>query len=182
MAQIQNEMDDLDNLFEFGDIDLNPLPEVGAAQYGDHMQQAQHISHPSTPFDGTALAAPPGTSAQDFGGRRQYGMSQKLDHQQQYMSHDSSQVPRSHPFTSESMFQPAVTQPYQHSHPQALQFQQLGFPQGHGAPPTPNSFEMHGEVGRFLQQPQQSDPQQRALFEQRYQLRKDDAVGNCRAV
>ncbi|KAF2703970.1 hypothetical protein K504DRAFT_390977 [Pleomassaria siparia CBS 279.74] len=38
-------------------------------------------------------------------------------------------------------------------------------------PPTPNSIEMHGDPGRYLQM----DPQQ-ALFDQRYQLRKDDAT------
>jgi hypothetical protein len=39
-------------------------------------------------------------------------------------------------------------------------------------PPTPNSIEMHGDPHRYLQQ---MDPQQ-ALFEQRFHMRKDDAV------
>lgn len=39
-------------------------------------------------------------------------------------------------------------------------------------PPTPNSSELHGEPGRYLQH---MDPQQ-ALYDQRYQLRKEDAV------
>ncbi|ORY17418.1 hypothetical protein BCR34DRAFT_37427 [Clohesyomyces aquaticus] len=40
-----------------------------------------------------------------------------------------------------------------------------------GVPPTPNSVEMHGNSARYLQQ---MDPQQ-TLFEQRYQMRKEDA-------
>lgn len=42
-----------------------------------------------------------------------------------------------------------------------------------GVPPTPNSIEMHGDPHRYLQQ---MDPQQ-ALFDQRFHMRKDDAVG-----
>jgi hypothetical protein len=43
-------------------------------------------------------------------------------------------------------------------------------------PPTPNSSELHGEPGRY---PQHMDPQQ-ALYDQRYQLRKEDTVCTCR--
>ena len=184
MAQMSTDLDDLGNLFEFGDIDLNPLPSIGIEQYGDHLSQSQHISHPTTPFDGIGPTLPPVTSAQESGGQEHYGMNQSMD-PQQYMSHDGSQVSTSHPFTTESMYQPSMRQPYQPNHPQPFPFQQQGFPQSHGIPPTPNSFDMHGEVGRFMQQQQQKqhqqqqqqlDPQQRALLEQRFQLRKDDAV------
>jgi hypothetical protein len=41
-----------------------------------------------------------------------------------------------------------------------------------GVPPTPNSIEMHGDPHRYLQQ---LDPHQQ-LFDQRYHMRKDDAV------
>jgi hypothetical protein len=41
-----------------------------------------------------------------------------------------------------------------------------------GVPPTPNSIEMHGDPHRYMQQ---MDPQQ-VLFDQRYSMRKDDAV------
>lgn len=41
----------------------------------------------------------------------------------------------------------------------------------HGVPPTPNSVEMHGDPHRYMQQ---LDHQQ-ALFDQRYNLRKEDA-------
>ncbi|KAF2476381.1 uncharacterized protein BDR25DRAFT_277464 [Lindgomyces ingoldianus] len=41
-----------------------------------------------------------------------------------------------------------------------------------GVPPTPNSVEIHANAARYLQQ---MDPQQ-ALFDQRYQIRKEDAA------
>jgi hypothetical protein len=41
-----------------------------------------------------------------------------------------------------------------------------------GVPPTPNSIEMHGDPHRYLQQ---LDSHQ-SLFDQRYHMRKDDAV------
>ena len=47
MAEM-NEMEDLGNLFEFGDIDLSTM--VDPALYGDHLQQQQHSTHPGTPF------------------------------------------------------------------------------------------------------------------------------------
>ena len=42
----------------------------------------------------------------------------------------------------------------------------------HAVPPTPNSVEMHGDPHRYMQQ---LDPQQ-TLFDQRYHMRKEDAV------
>lgn len=42
----------------------------------------------------------------------------------------------------------------------------------HGVPPTPNSVEMHGDPHRYLQQ-----LDQQALYDQRYHMHKDDAVG-----
>lgn len=41
-----------------------------------------------------------------------------------------------------------------------------------GVPPTPNSIEMHGDPHRYIQH---MDPQQ-GLFDQRFHMRKDDAV------
>ncbi|KAL1303882.1 hypothetical protein AAFC00_000336 [Neodothiora populina] len=41
-------------------------------------------------------------------------------------------------------------------------------------PPTPNSYEMHGNPGRYLQQ--QMDPQTRSFLEQHYQLKNDNAM------
>lgn len=41
----------------------------------------------------------------------------------------------------------------------------------HGIPPTPNSVEMHGDPHRYMQQ-----MDQQAHYDQRFRLRKDDAV------
>jgi hypothetical protein len=41
----------------------------------------------------------------------------------------------------------------------------------HGVPPTPNSVEMHGDPHRYMHQ-----MDQQALYDQRYHVRKDDAV------
>jgi hypothetical protein len=40
-------------------------------------------------------------------------------------------------------------------------------------PPTPNSVEMHGDVGRYLQQ---LDAQTRAIIEHEYKMRQQDSV------
>ncbi|KAK3066759.1 hypothetical protein LTR53_016754, partial [Teratosphaeriaceae sp. CCFEE 6253] len=177
------DLDDLGNLFEFGDIDLNNMPSVDADPFGDQLQQAQSLAHPNTPFNGMgSTTAPPGTAAQDFGGLEQYGMQQDMVGQpDQYMMGSVSQAPASHPFTSEPIYQPSMQQMYGQPQQQHYQYPaQQGFPPGHQVPPTPNSFDMHGEAGRFLQhqQPQQHhlDPQQRAMLERRFQVRKDDAI------
>lgn len=172
MAQIDStDLDDLGNLFEFGDIDLNNIPSVDSAQYDDHMQQA--ATHPGTPFDEISEPQPlPETNAQDFAGVGQYGMSQSTEHGHQNHQY-AGQAQTHHPYTSEPTYTPSM-------HPalypdQQFQFPNVqGFPSNQHVPPTPNSFDMHGEAGRFMQQ--QLDPQQRALLEQRYQLRKEDAV------
>lgn len=178
-----SDMTDVDNFFNFGEIDLDGIPNVDPSQYGDQMQQPG--THPSTPFNEMAeTQLPAGTSTHEFGGHEQFGMAQGLEQQQPYMPRDHSQAPTSHPFTTESMYQPSMRSTYHGGHPQQFQFhqQQQVFPPGHHVPPTPNSFDMHGEAGRFMQQHQQLDPQQRAIMEQRYQLRKDDAVCNLHPV
>ncbi|TKA69799.1 hypothetical protein B0A55_06468 [Friedmanniomyces simplex] len=183
MAQMSSaDLDDLGNLFEFGDIDLNNIPSVDTNPFGDPLQQAQSLSHPNTPFSGIgATAAPPGTSAQDFGGQEQYTLQQDAERQQeQYLLRSVSQTPTSNPFNTEPMYQPSMQQLYGQPQPQQFQYPpQHGFPPNQHVPPTPNSFDMHGEAGRFMQQQQQQhqmDPQQRAIMDQRYQIRKDDAI------
>lgn len=174
MAQM-SDLDDLGSFLDFGDIDLANLPNVDDTQYGDHMPQSQHISHPNTPFNDISSAPlPRGTLMQDFGGQEQFDIPYNVDHHQhQY----SGQTPTSHPFTTEPMYQPSMQQVYNQSHLQQYQFQpQPGFPPGYQVPPTPNSFEMHGEAGHFMQHQQQLDSQQRALLEQRYGVGKDDAI------
>lgn len=159
-------MDDLGNLFEFGDIDLNNLPNIDtSASYDEHMQHTS--THPSTPFNElnephTILSG----NAHDFAGQQRFGPSASADQAQRH--------PQSSQFTSDVAFQQSMQQ--HDFHPsQSFQFQAMpGYPMHQQIPPTPNSYEMHGEQGRFLQS--QLDPQQRALLEQKHHLRKEDAV------
>ncbi|KAF2160489.1 hypothetical protein M409DRAFT_70450 [Zasmidium cellare ATCC 36951] len=171
MAQMNSDLDDLGNLFEFGDIDLNPISAVDSAHYGDHIQHPG--THPSTPFDEINEAqAISGSSAQDFGSHGQFGMSQNVEQQQH---HFDGRPQTSHPYPQDPMYQSAM-QAQQHPYytNQQFQFQGLqGFPPNQ-VPPTPNSFGMHGEQGPFMQQ--QMDPQQRAILEQRYHLSKENSI------
>ncbi|CAK1354975.1 Phosphorus acquisition-controlling protein [Cercospora beticola] len=159
-------MDDLGNLFEFGDIDLNNLPNIDtSASYDEHMQHTN--THPSTPF--SELNEPhtlPGGNAQDFAGQQRFGPSASAEQAQRHLQ--SSQFP------SDVAFQQTMQQ--HDFHPsQSFQFQAMpGYSMHQQIPPTPNSYEMHGEPGRFLQS--QLDSQQRALLEQKYHLRKEDAI------
>lgn len=167
MAHMNSDLDDLGNLFEFGDINLDPIPAVDSAHFDG--------THPSTPFDEMNEAQAMGaTSAQDFGAHGQYAMSQSMEHPQQH--HFNGQPQTSHPYAPEAMYQPSMHQQQASFHAnQQYQFQGMqGFPSTQHVPPTPNSFDMHGETRRFLQQ--QLDPHQRAILEQRYQLKKEDAV------
>ncbi|KAF7193010.1 Phosphorus acquisition-controlling protein [Pseudocercospora fuligena] len=168
MAQMNTTLDDLGNLFEFGDIDLNNIPSVDAPHYDEHMQQSG--KHPHTPFDEISEAqAITGTSAQDFGAH-QFGISTSDHGQQQHRFNGQGQT--SNPYAQDAVFQQQMQGFHQN---QQFQFQGMqGFPSHQHVPPTPNSFEMHGEAGRFLQH--QMDPQHRAILEQRYQLRKEDAI------
>ncbi|PPJ61305.1 hypothetical protein CBER1_05102 [Cercospora berteroae] len=159
-------MDDLGNLFEFGDIDLNNLANIDtSASYDEHMQHTS--THPSTPFN--ELNEPHtilGGNAHDFAGQQRFGPSASADQAQRH--------PQSSQFPSDVAFQQSMQQ--HDFHPsQSFQFQAMpGYSMHQQIPPTPNSYEMHGEPGRFLQS--QLDSQQRALLEQKYHLRKEDAI------
>ena len=176
MTQMANDLDDLGNLFEFGDIDLNNIHDGG--DFGGQMQQ-QHGTHPNTPFQD--LSEPPsmaGTAAHDFGMHEQFAMSQHMEQARQHHYHRQPEkhAPTSNPFNMESIYQASVQQAmYQPPQPYPLHPQHV-FPPNQHVPPTPNSFEMHGETARFMQQHSQMDPQQRAIMEQRYGIRKDDAI------
>ncbi len=172
MAHLPNELDDLENLFEFGDIDLNNIPDTDG--FGGQMQhQHQPITHPSTPFQDISQPAPmQGTSAHDFGGHEHFAMAQNMaQNMRQQQQH-------SMPYTTEAIYQSSMPHIY-NQHVQGYPMHpQHGFPPNqHIVPPTPNSFEMHGAAGRFMQQQHpQLDPQHRAILEQRFGLRKEDAI------
>lgn len=179
MTHIANDLDDLGNLFEFGDIDLNTLP--GGTDFGEPIQQ-QHVTHPNTPFqDMSEVEAMGRTAAQDFGGNNQFSMPQPVEqqqHQHHYRQQRQKIAPTSSPFTVDPIYQASVQQGMYHQTQPYQMHQHHGFPHNQHVPPTPNSFEMHGETGRFMQQQQHSymDPHQRAIMEQQYGIRKDDMM------
>jgi hypothetical protein len=170
MASLPNELDDLDNLFEFGDIDLNNIPDADG--YADHMSQQHPGTHPNTPYQDLSQApSMPGTSAHDFGGQSQYALAQSMSHPRQHIT--GHNVPATMPYTTEGIYQPSIQQMYNHQQNNYPMHSQHAFPPHHQmvVPPTPNSLDMYGMAGQFMQQP---DAQQRAIMEQRYGMRKDN--------
>ncbi|KAF2483832.1 hypothetical protein BDY17DRAFT_322731 [Neohortaea acidophila] len=170
-----NELDDLGNLFEFGDIDLNSITD--GASYGDQsqqqqQQQQQHGTHPTTPFQDMSQApAMSGTAAHDFG-QTPFAISQSMEYA---MPHDG-RVTTSNPYAPEATYQASSHASYL-PYSQNFNFQaQPSYPSNAHVPPTPNSYDMHGETGTFMHQQSAMDPQQRTILEQRYGLRKDDAI------
>ncbi|KAF2208802.1 hypothetical protein CERZMDRAFT_9659, partial [Cercospora zeae-maydis SCOH1-5] len=156
-------MDDLENLFEFGDIDLNNFPSIDpSASYDEHLQHTG--THPGTPFNELNESHTiPGGNAQDFAGQHRFGNAASVDQAQQGQRH-----PQSTQFHSDVPFQQSMQQHDFHS-AQSFPYQAMpGYSMHQHIPPTPNSYEMHGEPGRFLQT--HLDPQQRALLEQKLTL------------
>lgn len=179
MAPMTGNLDDLSNIFNIDDFNLDNLPDLDANGFGDQMPQSHPGTHPSTPFDENMgqLGAPPGTAAQDFGGHNGFTLPGSMSAQQQF----ENQSMVSMPFGADSMYQPSMQQTYPQQHQQSQQSnfnfnsqQQQHFPSSHQVPPTPNSLDIHGEAGRFMQQ--QMDAQQRAMLEQQYQMRKEQQV------
>lgn len=178
MATMSGNLDDLSNIFNIDDFDLDSLPNMDAGGFGDQMPQSHPGTHPNTPFDENLgqLGAPPGTAAQDFVGNNSFDMQGSMSGQQ----HFGNQAMVSMPFGADPMYQPSMPQTYpQHQQPNFQFHQQQQHPQQHFSqtqqvPPTPNSLELHGEAGRFMQH--QMDAQQRAMLEQQYQMRKEQQV------
>ena len=176
MATMNGNLEDLSNIFNIDDFDLDGLSNMDAGGFGDQIPQSHPGTHPNTPFDENMgqLGAPPGTAAQDFGGHNSFDMQATMNGQQ----HFGNQSMVSMPYGADPMYQPSMPQTYPQHQQQNFQFhpqqQQQHFPQSQQVPPTPNSLELHGESGRFMQH--QMDAQQRAMLEQQYQMRKEQQV------
>jgi hypothetical protein len=178
MATMDANLGDLSNIFNIDDFDLDGLSNIDAGTFGDQMSQSHPGTHPSTPFDENMgqLGAPPGTAAQDFGGHNSFDMQGTMNGPQ----HFGNPAMVSMPYGADPMYQPSMPQTYPQHQKQSFQYhqqqqqQQQHFPQSQQVPPTPNSLELHGEAGRFMQQ--QMDAQQRAMLEQQYQMRKEQQV------
>ncbi|KAI6814088.1 hypothetical protein KC367_g1143 [Hortaea werneckii] len=163
LAGISGDLDALDNFLDFGDIDINFDEPYGDQQ----VQNAPQLSHHTTPFtDIGHTGIQTGPHAQDFG---QLGAHQSAGQSR------FGKPPRSDDFGVDSIQSSTMLQAFNQP-PQQFQYQsQPSYPSGHGVPPTPNSYELHGEVGRFMNQ-NHADQQQRAILDQRYGPRKDDAM------
>lgn len=177
METAMNELDDLGNLFEFGDIDLNNLPDVDSGSFGDQMQQppSHPGTHPSTPFHdlGDPSLLPGGSAVADFTGQDQLSMMQGLDQQGQhhFLGQPATQMPSSNAYLPESIYQPSVSQPSDfHYHGQQT------YPPSNNIPPTPNSYEMHGRAGPFTSQPQQQQFYRVSMEQQRYHPQKNGQI------
>ena len=183
-----SDLDDLGNLFEFGDIDLNNIPDLGPAQYGANESQQQqqqqvppqhhhHGAHPTAPFHDMAdPALLPGNAVTGYGAHDQMDLMQGMETGQQYMGQQSNLMANPNDFLTQSMYQPPVSQTH---YPKDFQYpSQHGYAPAHHIPPTPNSYEMHGRPANFMsQQATQLDRlQHRALEQQRYQMHKDAAI------
>ena len=179
MAPLNANLDDLSNIFNIDDFNLDNLPDMDTNGFNDQMPQSHPGTHPSTPFDENMaqLGAPPGTAAQDFGGHNGFMLPGSMSGQQPF----ENQSMVSMPYGTDSMYQPSMQQTYPQQHQQSQQSsfnfnqnQQQQFPSSHQVPPTPNSLDLHGEAGRFMQQ--QMNAQQRAMLEHQYQMRKEQQV------
>lgn len=90
----------------------------------------------------------------------------------QLQGHFTPQIPQDARNNTNGFFDYSMGQYSQANTPAFPQAQEQLYQPHQGVPPTPNSVEMHGDPHRYLQQ---LDPQQ-TLFDQRYHMRKDDAV------
>ncbi|RMZ17620.1 hypothetical protein D0862_00788 [Hortaea werneckii] len=164
LAGISGDLDALDNFLDFGDIDISFDEPYGDQQ----VQNVPQLSHHTTSFTDVGQAGiQTGPQAQDFG---QFGAHQNVGQQ-----HIGKPSETDH-FGVDSIQQSTMLQAFNQP-PQQFQYQsQPSYPSGHGVPPTPNSYELHGEVGRFMNQQGHADQQQRAILDQRYGPRKDDAM------
>lgn len=172
MAQITGDLADLSNIFNIGDFDLDGIPSVDPAQYHAQLPHSHPGTHPGTPFGDAMSQPPPGTTAQDYGGHDGFGLVQAVDGQ--FEPQDNDLAATTLPYAAETMYQPSLPQSFHVApSPQFALGTQQHFHPGQHVPPTPNSFEMHGEAGRFMQQ-QLNHQQQRAILEQQNHMRKND--------
>lgn len=158
---------DFSNFLDIGDIDLTDFPTLDNP---DGAQHGQLSANP--PFSAEMQRIQQGVSAHDFGSNA-FGLGLAMDSNQMSQQID---MPIS---GNQSFGNPAESGlwPEQASHHQATHMPDHAFMQHHSVPPTPNSYEMHGNPGPYMQQ---HDAQNRAILDQRYRLRKDDAVGHTR--
>lgn len=164
---------DFANLIDFENIDLDfSLDYTNAPGNHDH-DASQQLSDLAD-----SLHFSPQVSQEQH--RRDGGVAVQQQHQQHqlHQQHHNQQqqqqqsMPGGIPHHSTDFFDFSLPSQYgQHGAPAFSQPQDLYRPHAH-VPPTPNSVEMHGDPTRYLQQQMEN---QQAMFDPRYQLRKEDA-------
>lgn len=152
---------DFSNFLDMGDLDLSGFNPLGLDQQY-HIDGAPNGHHPG---ESHSLQSDP--LMHDFG-VEQFELPMPIEQEQALHTSIGHDI---HDFANHSRHgvDQAWSQPQQE---QSIQADVFNFPQR--VPPTPNSYEMHGNPGRYLQQ--QMDPQTRNYLEQRYQLKKDDTL------
>lgn len=153
---------DFSNFLDIGDIDLSGFPSLDQNQF-DRAGNPQQV--PNVPYHGDAQGFEACSQIQDFAAEN-FELPSAMNQEPSA----SDGIATSNADFSEAMNTTNWGQQSHHSQESVYQAHQ-------GVPPTPNSYELHGHAGRYLQQ--QMDSQTRAILEQRYQLKKDDAVRTC---
>lgn len=151
---------DFSTFLDIGDIDLTSFPSL-------EQEQPNGLQPPNTPFDPDMQGMRVGHAAHDFAADN-FDMPMQMGQDQiMHGSHNGSN-------TDLRDFAGSVGQPMWNGQQHSLQQDQNNtFRPPHHIPPTPNSYEFHGnDAGRYMQQ--QMDAQTRAFLEQRYQMRKDE--------
>lgn len=151
---------DFSNFLDIGEIDLSGFPALDQNVDGGQ----NHHPPPNTPYHGDAQGFESRPQIQDFGAEH-FELPSAMD--QGMLSHTGNDPSDDNCDFSEALSTGNWGQQSHHSLRPVYHTQQ-------GVPPTPNSYELHGNAGRYLQQ--HMDPQTRAFLEQRYRLKKDDAV------
>ncbi|QIW97555.1 hypothetical protein AMS68_003073 [Peltaster fructicola] len=173
MAHMSGDLDDLSNIFSINDFDLEAMQNVNGQQYVEAMHTTHAEPHPTTPYLENIPQAPHGTATHDFGGdHTAFGLGTDVDTQQQqsqqpqhFDAHDEQHG--ANLYAGNAIYHAQIPQHYsQHVHQSPFPVGVQHYTTGGQIPPTPNSYEMHGEAGRFLQQHSQT------LFEHQKHMRK----------
>ncbi|GAB7354415.1 hypothetical protein MBLNU459_g4908t1 [Dothideomycetes sp. NU459] len=152
---------DFSSFLDIGDIDLSGFPSLDQNN-GDGARNPHQP--PNTPYHGDAQGFDSHPQIQDFGAE-QFELPSAID--QELPSHPGNGAGGENHDFAEPMNTDNWGQQLHQSQESVYQAPQC-------IPPTPNSYELHGHARRYLQQ--HMDSHTRTFLEQRYQLKKDDAM------
>lgn len=161
MAHLNTDLDDLSNIFDIANFDLDSFPGVDTEHIGDSIQNI-HTTSTTTPYL-DALAQPlQGAVVHDFAEHTSHLVSEDG----RPLSFDMQHAQAGGAKFSQTQYNGQAWQHYPSPHTHSFA---NGMQEQYGAnariPPTPNSYEMHGEAGHFMQHQQQ---QQALLAQQKH--------------